>query len=66
MIEPRKCVHCIYKIYTGKDFSEFYKITDYIEANKLELAGNVLSRMISVRNDIKKSVDYYELWAPVK
>lgn len=66
VIEPRKCVHCIYKIYTGKDFSEFYKITDYIEESKLELAGNVLSRMISVRNDIKKSVDYYELWAPVK
>ena len=66
ILEPKKCVHAILRFYTDRDYSDLGTVRDYILKNGYEVAGSVMLRTISVRNNIKLSVDYYDFWVPIK
>lgn len=66
VIMPRKCVFSAVKCYTNVNYDELLMVRQYIIDHGLKLTGDVLLRIISVRNSIEESVDYYEIWAPVE
>ena len=41
------------------------QIIDLIK-NNFNLKGDVMFRAISIRNNSKESVDYYDFWAPIE
>lgn len=65
VIKPGKCVHAILKTYTNRDYSDFFMCRQFILDHDLKLNGDPIFRTLSVRNDKKKSVDYYDFWAPI-
>ena len=66
IIPPQKCIHATLKTFTNRDYSDFIRVKDYIREQGFVLTGNPMFRTISVRNNSKKSVDYYEFWAPIE
>lgn len=66
VLPPRKCVHSIAKIYTHDDYTGFTNVRRYILQHGLELEGDALFCGVSFKNDSRRTVDYYEIWIPVK
>lgn len=66
VIAPRKCVYSAVKCYTNVNYDGFLKLRQYILDRGLELIDEVLFRIVSVRNSAEESVDYYEIWAPIR
>lgn len=63
VVPSHKSVHAILKAHTNKDYSDFYRIRDYILDNGYELCADAMYRVISVRN---YDITYYDFWAPIK
>lgn len=66
VVEPMKCVHAILRFYTNRDYSDLGRVRNYILENGYEVAGPVMMRMVSARNNMKLNVDYYDLWLPIE
>ena len=66
IIPSRKCIHATVKAYTNFDYSDMLRPRDYIINQQLELKGNAIYRIISTRNNVQRSTDYYEFWAPIE
>ncbi len=66
ILKPQKCVHAIVKNYTNNNYSGTLRLREYIIKNNFNLKGDVMFRAISIRNNSKESVDYYDFWAPIE
>lgn len=66
VIPPRKCVYSAVKCYTNVNYDGFFKVRAFLLDEGLELSDQVLLRAVSMRNSVERSVDYYEIWAPIK
>lgn len=66
VLECTKCIHAVIKFYTNKDYSDLERVWNYMKENDCEVSGSVLLRTLSIRNNIKSSVDYYDCWVPIK
>ncbi|MBR5230601.1 MAG: MerR family transcriptional regulator [Firmicutes bacterium] len=66
VLSPVKCVHTILRFYTDRDYSDLNRVRNYILENGYEVAGSIMLRTVSVRNNINLSVDYYDCWVPIK
>ena len=66
VVKSMKCVHTILKYYTNKDYSDINRVRQYIKENGYKVAGMSLLRTLSVRNNIKLNVDYYDFWVPIE
>ncbi len=63
---PKAYLYTIAKVIENQDYSSIIRIQDYIRANYIETAGDMFVRVISLSNQMKKNVDYYEIWIPIK
>lgn len=66
VVHYRKCIYTILKFYTNVDYDSILELKRYVIENGFVLTGDILLRVISMRNDKRQNTDYYEVWVPVK
>ena len=65
VMEPMKSVHTILRFYTNLDYSDLGRLRRFILDHNYNVTGPLLLRTVSVRNNIKLNVDYYDCWVPI-
>ena len=66
VIPPRKCLYAPIKCFTGRDYFGFISIARHVREQNLTICGDMISITVTLRNNIRNSVDYYQTWLPIE
>lgn len=66
VVHYKKCVYTTLKFYTNVNYDSILDLKRFVLDNGYTVAGNLLVRVISMRNNRETNVDYYEAWVPIK
>lgn len=66
VVQYRRCVYTTLKFYTNVNYDSILALKRFILGNGHTVTGNLLLRVISMRNNRQTNVDYYEAWVPIK
>lgn len=65
VLPPRKCVFSSFACRTGHDYSAYVRIKKFALENGMAMCGDLVSVSVTMRNNNRASVDYYQGWLPV-
>ncbi|MFV0516862.1 MAG: MerR family transcriptional regulator [Aminipila sp.] len=65
VIHYEKCIYTVMKFYTNQDYSDIVNLREYVTSNGFLVVGDVMLRVISIKNSSELNIDYYETWVPI-
>lgn len=66
VVHYERCVHTALKFYTNVNYDSILELKRFVLRKGYTMIGNLLLRVISIKNDCKTNVDYYEAWVPIE
>ncbi len=66
LFSPKRCLYSVIDLYAGKDYDNLVNLKNYMMKKGYQVDGDILLRVLSLKNTPEKNRDYYEILIPIK